>query len=344
MIVRSVFHLWFIAVALLCGCVFQKPAEDYAVGRRGGEVFIQKPELLVAGLVDDALNLYKKGRRFDAEQRLRQARFIAPESEKVLFNLAVVIGETDQADESIEILSRLIEKFPGNVEYKIALGHSLYADRRGAQAIDTYKEAFRLLKSVKNFARAQSLARTISSIAYELGREQEALCYSSEAYFLQPNPEEAFYHGRMLLSVNSLDAVVRFMKLAETADPSLKTKVGPNYVVGLAQYGLGQEKDGYDRMNVAVDVLSGDPILSAEVSAAWYIMRPDKTAEPRPQGEGNADQGTTEELSEKELEELKKIREAATEFARSNPRALQFWPPAVSARLLLLAEQAEEPD
>jgi tetratricopeptide (TPR) repeat protein len=334
--VRILLHLSCILGTLLSGCALQKPPEDYAVGRRANEVFIETPELLVTGLVDDALNLYKKGRRFDAEQRLRQARFITPDSEKVLFNLAVVIGEPDQADESIEILSALLTKAPNNVEYKIALGHSLYANRKGAQAIDTYKEAFRLLKSVKNFPRAQKIARSISSLAYELGREQEALCYSSEAYLLQPNPEEAFQHGRMLLSANALQGALRFMKLAEEYDVALKSKVGPNYVAGLAEFGLGEEKDGYNHLNVAVDVLSGDPVLSAEVSAAWYIMR------PLPGGEESNEQTVEEQASERELEELEKIRQAAVEFGQSNPRALQFWPQRASTKLLQLVEAAVE--
>lgn len=312
------------AAILFVGCAVSPPAIDTAIGSRSldGQLvpFSSSTDLTVSGLVDEGLTYAKKGRGFEAEARLRQALYLAPGIESIRFNLAVVLERQGQFEEAIEILTELNQTNPESIDYHLALGHAIFDSENHGAAIPYYKEAFQLARSARNASRASSIARTISSALYQLGLEQESLCYSYEAYSQKPSGDEAFNHGRMLMSLGLVDSTDRFIARAIEDDKALKSRAAVLYISGLAKYALGEKEAAFKLLDRGLDFVAKEQSLGAELSAAWYVLRIETTH-------------NTDDLGEKEKEAFEKIRDAALEFGKSNPRAYSYWPIEMITRM-----------
>lgn len=322
--------------AVLCvgisGCALPPPAIDTAVGSRdqGGTLvpFSSERDLTVSGLVDEGLGYAKKGRDFDAEIRFRQALHLVPDSDSIKFNLAIVLGRQGQDGESLRLLKDLSLGKPESIDYLIALGQTEAGAERYSEALKNYKAAFQLARSARNANRAAAIARTISTTLFQMGNEQESLCYSYEAYNQKPSGDEAFSHGRMTMSLGLYSATNDFMDRAIETDKSLKSRAAVLYISALAKYALGDLEAAFTLLDRALDFVNKEQSLGAELSAAWYVMRMEKNSD-------------LSDLGDKEMEDFEKIRDAAFEFGDSNPRAFSYWPPPLVAALTKAIEAAK---
>lgn len=292
-----------VSLSLLLGCAVPVDPRSNATGtieQNGTVVPFSKPkDLLLAGLVDDGLGLAVKNRYFEAESRLRQARYLDPNNERVLFNLALVLNQTAQSEEAETLLTDLNLRKPGVPNTLFALADTKAALYKFDEAIGYLKEIFKLLKKVKNTGRMAQVARSISNLAYRAGNEFEALCYSYEAYQLAPSAEQLGYHGRMLVALGLYESALQLIEKETKADPSFGKRAAVKHALALSRFMTGDAKGALEAENQALDFVSKEPELGGEINAAWYVIR----------------QATiTGEETEKELEVIEDSKNAVLDF------------------------------
>lgn len=304
---------------LAASCAVPRAHNQFSLSSRtsrGEELeFASSKDLLVSGLVSEGLSFTKRGRLFDAESRLRQAYYLEPSNDRIAFNLAVVINQSGQSEESLEILERLFAKQPHNPDYLQGLADALVSQGRHAEAKDRLKQSFSLFKGANNLPRAALLARSISNLAFGVGEEQEALCYSYEALTLAPNPIQAGLHARLLVALNLFEQTESFLKRRKgTTDQALAY-----HSLAMSRFARGNTAGAIEAAEIALDRVAESPELSSEVTAAWWLM---KSKVPDPQA--------TEESEER----MREMRADVLEFRERNPYELVMWPAALRRELL----------
>lgn len=309
-------------VSLLLGCAVPVDPRKNATGVAeidGRIVPFSKPkELLLGGLVDDGLGLAVKNRYFEAESRLRQARYLDPHNERVLFNLALVLNQTAQSEEAELLLTELNARKPGVPNTLFALADTKAALYKFEEAIGYLKEIFKLLKRVKNTGRMAQVARSISNLAFRGGNESEALCYSYEAYQLAPSAEQLGYHGRMLVALGLYESALKLIDRETKADPTFGKRAGVKHALALSRFVTGDKKGALEAANQALDFVSKEPELGGEINAAWYVIR---------------QANISGEESEKELEALDDSKVAMLDFREVGSEFRLFLPGNILAEI-----------
>jgi tetratricopeptide (TPR) repeat protein len=313
----------FLALSVVVtSCAVPRSHKDFSLSRPGlgdnQEEFVSSTDLRVAGLVSEGLSFANNGRMFNAEGRMRQAAFLEPSNDRIAFNLAVILNQSEQSAEALAILERLLAKEPQNPNYLQAAADVLVSEGRHEEAKSKLKEAFAILKAAKNSARAAVVARSISNIAFGVGSEQEALCYSYEAVTLSPLPPQVSAHIRLLVALNLFsEAKSAFDSQKQAAQEPLAF-----HSVAMATYAQGDFKRALELEESALGRLSKAPELTQEINAAWWVMKqkfPDSPAD-----------------AQDSEEKMKELEEAAKMFMERAPYALVMWPPAVRRELVKL--------
>ena len=311
---------WMAVLALLQACAIPRDNTTFSLSRRGAsgdeEVFASSKDLRVAGLVSEGLSFANNGRLFNAEGRLRQAYYLEPTNDRIAFNLAVIINQSGETDEALSMLETLLAKEPRNPHYLQALADVREAQGEHEVAKMKLKEAFSIFKSAGNGPRAAMVARSISNVAFGTGHEQEALCYSYEAFALAPTPAQVSAHARLLVGLNLFDQAIEFTQ----ANKPLAGEAASFHALGMALFAKGDMKAALEAEDNAVGRIAQAPELSQEINTAWWIM---KTHMP-------PDAAATGESDEK-MEELK---EGAIQFAERQPYELVMWPAALRKELV----------
>ena len=314
-------------LALLTACAIPQTHKGFSItspSNDGAQVeYASTEDLMVSGLVSEALGYAQTSRFVDAEVRLRQARYLKPANEAVAFNTAVVISQTGQTEEAEEIVNDLLSRHPSNPNYRQALADIHVAEGRYAQAIEELKKVFQLYKTSGNYYTASRIARSISNIVFGIGKEQEALCYSAEAVSLYPAPAQSGAHLRILVALN-------FFKQAEEYQKSLTAEM--NSVVGyhylaMARYALGNFTGAAEAEDIAYARTLEAPERSGEISVAWWLMK-------------NKIPPLTEETDEAK-ERFAEMRKEVADFAQKDNFELSTWPNSLREELYSIKPEEE---
>lgn len=262
-------------LVLLIGCALPQDSADFAVMPSGetGEVFLSSKELMVSGLVSESIGAAGRGRLFDAESRLRRALVLSPGDPTIMFNLALVLGQQGYGDEATELLRELRAKQGDHPRYAIAMADVHLGQRRLAQARDELKLAFEAFSQAANWIQAASVARSISNLAFADGAEQEALCYSYEAFMLDQSATQLGYHASMLVALNLFTTADTFVGEQLDLSPSLGAMPRVHLARALARGALKNMTGAVDEIEQAQNLLAQDPELGAEVNVVWWLFR-----------------------------------------------------------------------
>jgi len=268
----------FLAVSVVVtSCAVPRSHKDFSLSRPGlgdnQEEFVSSTDLRVAGLVSEGLSFANNGRMFNAEGRMRQAAFLEPSNDRIAFNLAVILNQSEQSAEALAILERLLAKEPQNPNYLQAAADVLVSEGRHEEAKSKLKEAFAILKAAKNSARAAVVARSISNIAFGVGSEQEALCYSYEALTLAPSAVQLGFHASTMVALNLYESASRFINEQVELDPARGSGSQVHFAHGLALGAVGQSEKSLQEVEVALDLLGDNPDIVPEVNAVWWLLK-----------------------------------------------------------------------
>jgi len=257
------------------GCAIPRDHHTFSVYAPESEQnpFLSSDELLAAGLVSESIRYGMKGRLFESESRLRKARYLDPNNDRIAFNLAVVLGQGGSVDEALETLERLRVAQGDQPYLLVAMAdiHNGQGDRDRARAL--LKEAFSIYRDAANVGQASIIARSISNLSFAQGLEQEALCYSWEALSLAPAPQQLGAHIALLVALNRFSEAEGYAKRLIQQSPSLGASVQVHYALALAHAGRGDDAGALREIEIAQDLLAENPEIAVEVNAVWYMLK-----------------------------------------------------------------------
>lgn len=198
-------------VLLIAGCVLPPDPSTQPS-------WVAPAELKVVSLVKDGLGYTTSGRLVDAELNFLQALKISPNSPNIYLNLVVVLERQGRIDEALAMVDGLQKKYPNSIRFKTARARLLALSGKFEEAETEYIEA--LHASDEDPRQKQELAgilRSLSSLKFKTGFEEDAICYALEEIGVAPTKE----------------AYIRVAKLYNAADyPKLAIKI---LEAGLAQ-------------------------------------------------------------------------------------------------------------
>jgi tetratricopeptide (TPR) repeat protein len=306
-------------VVLVAGCAPAVSHKEFSVpGAAPGNPFISSQELLTSGLLSEGLSLSVRSRLIDAVFRVRQALSLDPSNSRLQLNLALMLRQVGELEEALEIFSRLYAREPRNPDVLVGYADALIVSGKQAEARRILKEAFRLFTGAANLPQAARLARSLSNIAFAVGDEPEALCYSYEATMLSPLADQVAAHGKLLVGLNMSALALRKIEEVSLLNPSVLRSARVQHVRGLAFYALGDFARAVDAEDLAIQYLSKDPEIASEVAAArWLaISKLDRSQD-----------------SEVEIQRYEEQRQDVADYSARAGFELVFWPPDIREAL-----------
>jgi tetratricopeptide (TPR) repeat protein len=265
--------------------------------------FIPNREVKVVGLTREGLSYYKQSRFVDAELKLRQALYLAPDADNLKNNLALALLGSGQVDDGEAILLDLAKKYPQSSRYYNDLGEarSRVSDYEGAiEALSTGLERAMLRL---DFVAAATLLRSRAVARFGNGDEEDALCNSMEALALKNDPIEQVRHARALLALNRFADAKKFLLDASNANRALQQDPDVLRHLALAHYGLGEYQQASDLIERALDLSKALPDIQSSLRVLAEVTGSHLGAEP------------TEDFVYDELGELERL----------------YWPPNLLA-------------
>lgn len=210
---------FFFIIQVLLSCALPSPEYE-------NQTFVPKKDILANSIYQEGVELYKAGRMIDAELKLRQALYLYPQAENIKANLALILKSNSLFKEANDIYLDLIKRYPEAYDYQFALADSYYRERRFKEANRMYQKAMLGYETLPDFGKAAQAARSMASVYFLQGGEEDALCSSNEAHVYTPGQEQMIRHIRLLLATGysqladqSLSPLVQ--NTEEIKDPSL---------------------------------------------------------------------------------------------------------------------------
>jgi len=195
-------------VLILSACAL--PRDPYGV-----QQVVPTTEVKVAAFVREGMDLLGRGRNMDAEINLRKALYLSPDSQTVRRNLAVILGRQGLYEESEELLLGLLQENPASLSTVSSLAQIYFDQGDFDRARLRYMELLELSEGSElprvNEIRAEAL-RSLAVLEFTVGNEEEALCYSGEAYNQSRGREqELARHARLLNAIGLHDRVLALL-------------------------------------------------------------------------------------------------------------------------------------
>jgi len=175
------------------------------------ETFVPNKELLAVSLAREGLSNYQRNRFLDAEFRLRQALYLAPEAENILVSLAIVLETQERFSEASQIFEELLMEYPDSVYHLLGAGRSKYREGLYEEAKTYFLKAYENALEENDNVQASRSARNLSLVSFITGLEMEALCYSAEAVAHRETPEEILRHTRLLIGLLRYESAQRVL-------------------------------------------------------------------------------------------------------------------------------------
>ena len=135
------------------------------------------------------------------------------------------------------------------------------------------KRAFDIFHQAQNWPQAALVARSISNLAFATGNEQEALCYSYEAFFLDQSATQFGYHTSLLVAANQYKTVDTLIGEQLSVTSALGAMPRVHLSRALARGALGNQRGALDEIELAQNLIAQDPELGSEVNSVWWILR-----------------------------------------------------------------------
>jgi len=180
--------------------------------------YVASKEIAVIDLVRDGLSLYDSGRLIDAELKLRQALYLVPQENNIKFNLAVILEKEEKYEEAASIFQKLLTQKPEDIKILSALAHLNFARGDLLSSEQFYGKILDLYERRLNFSRAADVYRSLSSINFSVGEEQDALCYSEMALKLNPDDKERGAHLKIMLALNRLSEASKLILVLKQSE------------------------------------------------------------------------------------------------------------------------------
>lgn len=247
--------IFFILVGAVCGCA--APRFDAQVG------VVAPKELKAVSLAQEGMNFYRAGRMPDAELKFRQALWLYPGTDNILYNLALSLVKQGSFAEAQAIYAGLLKRNPDSTTLLADIAEGYFLAAAYPQAEEQLKRAFTIAESAGRSGEVARLARSLAVLNFNSGDEQDALCYSYEAAGISGSEEDLFKHVRMLIALNLNRQALAAL---EAAEAGAEKRADPRrlYYLALAGYGLGRFADVVEQCDTALAATARDAGLQQD--------------------------------------------------------------------------------
>lgn len=184
--------------------------------------FVSARELDTISIVREGLNFLARSRYVDAEFKFRQGLYRYPDAVNLKINLAEALKGLGDYQQAIAIYQELLRESPDSVQLLVGLARVHLAAGFRENAIMRYEEALEIALRADENPRAAVLARSIATLYFKAGQEQQALCYSQQALQLLPDRQQVLRHVRLLTGLGMLEQANSVLTDFVAADPGLR--------------------------------------------------------------------------------------------------------------------------
>jgi tetratricopeptide (TPR) repeat protein len=326
MVRRFSYILRGVLCATLVGCAIPRAQDTFHIAGDSGErPFATSEELRTAGLASEAMTLSKNSRYAESVNRFRQSLYLEPANPKLKLDLALTLQQAGEREEAEQLFRNLYQAQPRNPAILLGYGDVLVSMRRYDEGKELLKDAFKLFVGASNYKQAARLARSISNVAFGAGDETEALCYSYEAWMLDPTVDQLASHAKVLTGLNLFRQADSTIAAAVKETPRLKRSAAVQHARALALFGLKEYQRAVDAEDLALQFVSKEPQLAAEIAVVrWLALsKLDRSGD-----------------SEVEVERFNQQRVEVKDFAERTGYDVIFWPISLVEALHQLKEEA----
>jgi tetratricopeptide (TPR) repeat protein len=246
-----------------------------ALGRQGGEdlglVYLNlalylDPDhpLALLSLGDLYESLKKPELAIDAFARMSTN---SPLKRNAEIQRALNLDALERTDEAREHLTRLLEKYPRDLEANIALGNVLRARKRYSEAAEIYSKAVSL---VKEPSRQHWTLFYFRGICYERAK-QWPLAEKDFLKSLELNADQPQVLN--YLGYSWVDQGVNLDKGLEMIKKAVELRPNDGYIVdslGWAYYRLGRYEDAVKELERAIELRPEDPVINDHLGDAYW--------------------------------------------------------------------------
>lgn len=251
---------------LLLVCLVSCPVSCAPPPQPLSNEFVPNDELLTVGLVREGLGYAQAGRLIDAELKLRQAHYLAPSAKNIRVNLAIVLERNGLFDEARAILHKLIKENPSHLPYYTSLGQLEFMADNFKASTQAYNKAMQMALDRSEAAFAGNVARSLATINFKYGLEEDALCNSESALTFKQDMPELMRHTKLLRATNNFSKaktkLTTFMEQRPgTQDPALL------FELAMANAGLESYKEAleYERLALQSPNIDSTTVFEAQL-------------------------------------------------------------------------------
>ncbi len=319
------FHLLTcVALVLLLSACALAPSE------RSEQHFVPALDLRAVELAREGLSYLSEDRYIDAESRLRQALYLAPNAQNLRLNLAVALegnAQFDQAAQILEPLARVIDKKPPT-DIFFRLAHLAAAQEHWDVAEKRYQQILDSAEETRDFVTAAKAANGLFTISRRLGRQRETLCCAYLLCVLKNDLPSAYEYARLLVQYDQPQAAESFISAFAT-DHNLLQEPRVTHLHSLISLARGQLKEAFESESQLLREGNLDTSLMREARLVRLAA--------------STDPAVAATLDDKAKEQLKLIWEEIGPSVDLGNKEVQTWPGRmVEAIEGLIAATAED--
>lgn len=216
-----------------------------------------------------------RGQLIDAELNLRQALYLYPNLSNLKQNLALVLSKQGEVEQAQEIFDDLLRSTTDPLALRLAQGDMFYFHGDFESAAKYYLAAYGLAEKAQKSQELARINRSLAVLYFKIGKEEQALCYSQQAFALRPgNMDEAYRHIRMLIALNqfsqaaqSISKIASSSATTQPAAPALLTEPRLLYLQGLSEFARKNFALALKDANSSLDLGASD--FGIEAEATW---------------------------------------------------------------------------
>jgi tetratricopeptide (TPR) repeat protein len=174
--------------------------------------FVTPKEITIVSLTREGLEYAKRSRLVDAELKLRQAYFLAPDQFTIALNLAVVLDRQGLYGEARALYRELRKQKPRSVKLLSALAHVYVNQYEFGEAERLYIEALTIALDENLGTEIVQVSRSLSVLNFLRGDEEAAICWSQFVLQFSKEPAQIYRHARLLLALDRGKEVIELLK------------------------------------------------------------------------------------------------------------------------------------
>ena len=233
--------------------------------------FISEKEQELVSLIRLGLYQVEKSQFVDAQLTFQKALLIDPESDTVRLNLTSLAIRQGLLEKAKFFLDSPIRKLNRHEDWENLELQYLIAEDSYDLALDKLSLALNKDLDNKQFNKAAKKIELLTSLSYQIGLEDRALCYSELLWKVHPRIEELLRYGRLSLSLGMTKKIeAKLLKLIETQGQKPDLKV--IHLLSLFEYELNKLKEAEYYNSIVLENISLIPEADWEAQVLKSIL------------------------------------------------------------------------